>query len=307
MKLDNYKNIKKTEWQDIANKFGIKYEENSVVRYLVEKIAEKIGVDDKIVSDNELKKQVVEKINSDYDLVPVEEVKTEVKKKTTAKKESTKKATTKKVVKSQEPVIAKVESKKEEIIATEEKVEEKPQLSRIEQLRLECESYGIAWTDKHSEQNLEQVLNGVKGAGVQPLNPVSTPIASEPVTINTQQPFEINSGNVSEVAQAISNMPNPAFNPLAQMQQEPVINGGYSSPNSYLKTYQDIYLNAIRGHWRVLSINEIHEMINRDNQSFNHEFRFHPQQHNKIEIILTQGSEIARIPSNPSDWIEING
>ena len=79
MKLDNYKNIKKTEWQDIANKFGIKYEENSVVRYLVEKIAEKIGVDDKIVSDNELKKQVVEKINSDYDLVPVEEVKTEVK------------------------------------------------------------------------------------------------------------------------------------------------------------------------------------------------------------------------------------
>ena len=96
MKLDNYKNIKKTEWQDIANKFGIKYEENSVVRYLVEKIAEKIGVDDKIVSDNELKKQVVEKINSDYDLVPVEEVKTEVKKKTTAKKESTKKATTKK-------------------------------------------------------------------------------------------------------------------------------------------------------------------------------------------------------------------
>ena len=59
MKLDNYKNIKKTEWQVIANNFGIKYEENSVVRYLVEKIAEKIGVDDKIVSDNELKKYTV--------------------------------------------------------------------------------------------------------------------------------------------------------------------------------------------------------------------------------------------------------
>jgi hypothetical protein len=72
MKLDNYKNIKKTEWQELANKFGIKYEDNSVVRYLVEKIAEKIGVDDKIVSDNELKKQVVDKINSDFEVVPVE-------------------------------------------------------------------------------------------------------------------------------------------------------------------------------------------------------------------------------------------
>jgi len=300
MKLDNYKNIKKSEWQEIATQFGIEWNNDSVVRYLVEKIAEKIGVDDKIVNDNELKKQVVEKINSDYEVVPVVvEAEKEIEK---PKKASKTKSTTKKVSKPKEPVIAKVETTK-----VEEKVEEAPQLSRLEQLRLECQSYGIAWTDKHSEQNLEQVLNGVKGAGVQPLNPVASPVVETTPTINTQQPFEITSGNVQQVTEAISTMRNTAFNPLAQIQQEPVVNGGYATSNSYLKTYQDIYLNAIRGHWRVLSINEIHEMINRDSQSFNYEIKLHPQQQNKAEIILTQGSESARIPSNPSDWIDING
>ena len=164
MKLDNYKNIKKTEWQELASQFGIKYEESSVVRYLVEKIAEKIGVDDKIVSDNELKKQVVDKINSDYQVIPVEEVKAEP-----TKKATTKKTPVKKDVKPKSPVIAKVESKKE--VVAEIPVAE---LSRLEQLRLECESYGIAWSEIHTEQNLEQVLNGVKGAGVQPIKEMPT-------------------------------------------------------------------------------------------------------------------------------------
>jgi hypothetical protein len=120
MKLDNYKTIKKTEWQEIAKQFGISYEENSVVRYLVEKIAEKIGVDDKIVSDNELKKQVVDKINCDFEVVPLEEPVKEVYKKSTAKKSTSKKSTAKKVTKSKETVIAKVEAEKKEIISTEE-------------------------------------------------------------------------------------------------------------------------------------------------------------------------------------------
>jgi hypothetical protein len=66
MVLDNYKNLKKTEWQELATKFGISYEQNNIVRYLVEKIAEKIGVDSKIESDNELKKQVHKKTGNAY-------------------------------------------------------------------------------------------------------------------------------------------------------------------------------------------------------------------------------------------------
>jgi hypothetical protein len=326
MKIDNYKNIKKSEWQVIANNFGINYEENSVVRYLVEKIAEKIGVDDKIVSDNELKKQVIDKINADFEIVPVDEVvaenvTTENITSEKPKKTTSKKTTTKKVTKPKEPVIAKVESKKEvekvteEVVVKEEPktevvVEEIPvsQLSRIEQLRLECESYGIAWTDKHTEQNLEQVLVGVKNAGVQPIKEMPTSIIPVQPTINTNQAFEINSSNANQVAQAVANAPqNPAFNPLATPPTPPV-NGGYNNSNAYLDTYKDIYINAIRNHWRVLSVAEINEMIVRDNQTFKHQINVNPQQQNKAEIILTHGDFSVRIPSNDNNqWLDING
>jgi len=306
MKFDNYKTIKKTEWQDIATQFEIEWNENSVVRYLVEKIAEKIGVDEKIVSDNELKKQVVNKINSDFEVVPLEEPAKEVSKKSTAKK-----STAKKVSKPKETVIAKVESEKKEIISTEEVIVETPviELTRLQQLRLECEAYGIAWSEGLTEVNLEQVLNGVKSAGVQPMKEVATSITPVSQAINTNEAFEINSSNAVDVAQAVSNtqMTNPAFNPLATP-PPPLVNGGYQNSNSYLDTYKNIFLNTIRGHWRLLSVAEINEMILRDTQTFTHQVNLHPQQQNKAEIILTQGEFSVRIPSdNTNDWLDING
>jgi hypothetical protein len=302
MKVNNYKTINKTEWQELATKHGIEWNKNSVVRYLVEKIAEKIGVDDKIVSDDELKKQVIEKINIESNTVKMKEIaKTE-------KKEVAKKEVAKKVVKAKSPASPKKEITKEVVVETP--IVEKPQLTRLEELRLECESYGVAWAEGHSESNLEQVLNGVKGAGVQPISQVQTSIT--PVeTINTNEAFEINSSNASQVAQSVSNAPqgNPAFNPLlGLLASETPVNGGYGSSNSYLDTYKGIYLNAIRGHWRVLSVAEINEMILRDNQTFTHQINFNPQQQNKVEIILIQDTYKVRIPSdNQNEWLDING
>jgi hypothetical protein len=282
MNLDNYKTIKKTDWQLLAIKFGVQYEENSVVRYLVEKIAEKIGVDSNIKSDNELKKQVVDKINSEFGVVTSEEVETQ----------------TNEVVEEKPAVL--------EILVSE--------LSRLEQLRLECECYGVAWSEAHTEQNLEQVLNGVKSAGVQPIKEMPKTITqsnetTESTSVDINAPFEINSQNANEVAQAVANAPqgNPAFNPLA-ITPPPPKNGGYNSSNSYLDTYKNIYLNAIRGHWRVLSISEINEMITRDVQTFKHQINVNPQQQNQVEIILTDGNYSVRIPSdNTNEWLDING
>jgi hypothetical protein len=174
---------------------------------------------------------------------------------------------------------------------------------------LECESYGVAWSEIHTEQNLEQVLNSVKSAGVQPIKDVGTSITPVSQTINTNEAFEINSTNAVDVAQAVSNVQitNPAFNPLATP-PPPIKNGGYNNSNSYLDTYKNIYLNAIRGHWRVLSVEEINEMILRDTQTFKHHVNRHPQQQNKAEIILTEGNYSVRIPSdNANEWLEING
>ena len=69
MELSNYKNLKKADWQELATKFAIEWTDDSVVRYLVEKIAEKLGVDDKTVSDLELKKQVCAILVSNPDLL----------------------------------------------------------------------------------------------------------------------------------------------------------------------------------------------------------------------------------------------
>jgi hypothetical protein len=316
MKLDNYKNIKKSEWQEIATQLEIQWDENSVVRYLVEKIAEKIGVDDKIVSDNELKKKVVEKLNLDYELVPIDESPIE--------EPVNKQVVEEQVVEEQAIEEQAIEEQAIEEQAIEEQVVEedtKKVLSRIDELRLECESYGVAWTEKHTEKNLEQVLTGLKSAGVKPLyhsnsslntdfsnttnTTTSTSISNSSTstsTIDLNKPFEINSSNVETISNSISNIPNTSTS-----SNDVILNGGYTNPNSYLRTYQDIYLSAIRNHFRLLSINEIIEMINRDNQSFTFEIKQHPQQSNKIEIILKQGVESARIPSNNNEWIDING
>lgn len=290
MNLDNYKNIKKSEWQDLATHFGIQWESNSVVRYLVEKIAEIIGVDDRTVNDNELKKKVVEILKSEYSDISI----------------------------NSNEELAESETEIENEESSEEKSNEIPfsELPRLQQLRLECESYGVAWTEIHTESNLEQLINGIKTAGVQPIKPLPTTITKNttssdvvvnaPNTINTNEPFEINSSNVGDVSKAVLNMPNPAINPFA-VEQKPIVNGGYQSSNAYLKTYQDIYLNTIRGHFRLLTISEINEMIGRDKHSFSHTINFHPKQQNKIEILLKQNSDVARIPSNSSEWIDING
>ena len=64
--------MKKVDWKNLAVHYGIGFDEQSTVRYFVEKIAEKIGVDDKIVNTNELKKEVIAKITESNSVNPEE-------------------------------------------------------------------------------------------------------------------------------------------------------------------------------------------------------------------------------------------
>ena len=255
MDLVNYKNLKKADWQTLATKFNVEWTDESVVRYLVEKIAEKIGVDDKISSDNLIKKEVCEKLLNNPDLLNQPTKETVVKAKTTKAKVSKPKET------------------------------KAPVLSRLEELRLECEKYGVAWVDKHTEEGLEQLLTAIKSAGV-------TPISTDT--------FEISSDNVDSIS-SVTTIQQTESNKV----ETPTI---YTSNNGVLLNYRNIYLNAIRGHFRCLFAHEIEEMISRDNVPFTYEVKLHPQQRNKVEIILTMGTESVRVPSdNNNDWIEING
>ena len=255
MDLVNYKNLKKADWQTLATKFNVEWTDESVVRYLVEKIAEKIGVDDKISSDNLIKKEVCEKLLNNPDLMNQPTKEKVVKTKTTKAKASKPKET------------------------------KAPVLSRLEELRLECERYGVAWVDKHTEEGLEQLLTAIKSAGV-------TPISTDT--------FEISSDNVDSIS-SVTTIQQTESNKV----ETPTI---YTSNNGVLLNYRNIYLNAIRGHFRCLFAHEIEEMISRDNVPFTYAVKLNPQQRNKVEIILTMGTESVRVPSdNNNDWIEING
>jgi hypothetical protein len=255
MDLVNYKNLKKADWQTLATKFNVEWTDESVVRYLVEKIAEKIGVDDKISSDNLIKKEVCEKLLNNPDLLNQPTKEKVVKAKTTKAKVSKPKET------------------------------KAPVLSRLEELRLECERYGVAWVDKHTEEGLEQLLTAIKSAGV---SPIST------------DTFEISSDNVDSIS-SVTTIQQTESNKV----ETPTI---YTSNNGVLLNYRNIYLNAIRGHFRCLFAHEIEEMISRDNVPFTYAVKLNPQQRNKVEIILTMGTESVRVPSdNNNDWIEING
>jgi len=278
MKMDSYKNLKKADWQELATKFSITWNEESVVRYLVEKIAEKIGVDDKIVSDIELKKQVLEMINNNPNILnpPKKEKTTSAKVKVTTAKVKVKTAKVEKEIK-----------KVEEIIV--------PALSRLEELRKECEIYGVAWVEKHTEEGLEQLINAIKSAGVVPI---------------TNSTFEISADNVNSIEKVTENVitqTNLTPTNLTPTNETTIINSNISS-KTILESYRQIYVHAVKSHFRCLSYNEIEQMITRDVVPFIYKINRNKEQANKLEIILTIGKDTIRVPSEDvNDWLTING
>jgi hypothetical protein len=257
-KID-YKTMLKADWQKLAGDYNIEFKTKSTIRYLVEKVAEKIGVDDKIVDDEELKKAVLEKIHSSIE-----------------KKNKTKSKTKTKEVE-EEPIH----------IVTD---------SKLALLRKECDELGVGWSEQHTESDLEQVLNAVKNAGV----------------FNSS--VELDISNIDDISD-IPQTPEP-FNPVVQnagMQtfndtQQPIANDPLQVDDSNLDIYRKSFTQSIRGHWRVMALNEITDLFNQANYPFKFEVKRHPQNSNQIEIILTSSGNSKRIPSdNEGDWITING
>jgi len=144
MATNKVKNLKKKDWQDIAKSYKIKFEPKNGVRYLVEKIAEKIKVDDKIVKLDDLKQEVHD---------------------TLVKKKVVDKETGKLIKKA--PAKKKTTSKKS---AKKEKTENKSgkKASKIEGLREHCTRLGVSYTEEMDEEELQTRIDAM---GSQPLAP----------------------------------------------------------------------------------------------------------------------------------------
>ena len=162
-------------------------------------------------------------------------------------------------------------------------------------LRKECDALGLGWGEKHTEADLEQLINAVKGAGVSPA-------------------FELDIDKLDEISD-IPQTPEP-FNPVVEnagMQtfndtQQPISQDPTEVNEANLDVYRKSFTQTIRGHWRVMTLNEIQDLFNQASYPFKHEIKRHPNNSNQIEIILTSSGKSKRIPSdNEGDWITING
>jgi len=197
MATNKVKNLKKKDWQDIAKSYKIKFEPKNGVRYLVEKIAEKIKVDDKIVKLDDLKQEVhdtlVKKKVVDKETGKLIK-KAPAKKKTTSKKSAKKEKTENKSGKKASKIeglrehctrlgVSYTEEMDEEELQTridamgsqplapktdEKKAEKKddvPKKSELELLREKCTSLGLAYGSAHTEQDLRNLVGAVSGGG----------------------------------------------------------------------------------------------------------------------------------------------
>lgn len=365
MATTKVKNIKKAEWQNIAKSYGISFTDENEVRYLVEKIAEKIGVDDKIVKLDDLKQAVCDKIEGTAPTTETNEVVEKVdKKKTETKKPSAKKPASKKPSAKKDKTVSEEKISAPEIVIdpqaellhykqeaqrlgvqygveqgvaeikqfldyfcqvnppvkyvtyeeklgilkTENETTNSPAsgLSRLDELRKECEQYGVAYGSAHTEHDLEQVLSQIRGLVPINPNPVNAP----------QGDFELKMDNFDEITSSAPANHNPsATNPIstpANTNVMQVITAKAPAPSpigmNELNTYRTLFTQTIRGHFRLLFEHEVHEMLTRDRYPFNFQIKKNPNQQNQVEIILSLGTNSVRVPSeDKNDWLSING
>ena len=318
------KSMSKADWQKLAKKYKVEFTPKNTVRYLVEKIAELNGVDDKIVSLDELKQQTFDAISKP-------------KKKSTAKKKKDTKKTTKKTAKK---TAKKTTKKKAPKLSDEEYAElerqhyqnecarlgvnygadqnandmkqildyhckqnphctyeifgdngkQSEQVSNnesptLESLKAECDKLGLAYTSIHTVDDLTNLLNAYKG---QVGNVHNHPLTNNdtPEVITSNAPLNQQPSLITNPSSPIA--PNPTEVDMKQ-----------------LEIYHDVFINTINNHFRLLTLSEVYEMLNSGEYPFEYSVNTNPQSENQIYITLSSGDNTKRVPTE--GWINING
>ncbi len=264
----NYKTMKKADWLALAESMGIEHYPKSTIRYFAEKIAEKIGVDDKIVKTDELKKQVIEKLASLKSENNSEGISEEV---STEENIETKPA--------EENVFDSEEVSEE--VSTEEKLEP------IEELRQKCSELGIGWNELHTIDDLKAIISAVEGTAI-------PNIATEPSKEVELENLPTSAQSDSEKEKDIKKAINSAKNSKFDVKQ--------------LQVYRDVINGGIRNHWRKMYSHEITELLSKANYPFEFVINKNPNNPLNIEILISMNGSKVRIPSDDKkQWIEIGG
>lgn len=274
--------MKKSEWLDIANKkLNLALPETSKVKDIMKEVSISLGLTN--VPITKLEKTILEKTK---DISVFQENLPEI-----------------------EDAIDSVENEQSEEVNEIEEVKEVARtFSEIELLRAECKMYGVGYGEKHTINDLTQLLNAIKGAGVQPTMTLEQALGNLPATetsIDTNGAFEVTLDNIDEISAKTPSLIQQSPNSASIQLQTKKIEVPVQTVRNNLEVYRDSFNNTIKSHWRKLSVNEFRDMFTAQ-YPFTTQFNHNGNSENQIEALITQHGVTVRIPSqDKNEWIEL--
>jgi len=173
----------------------------------------------------------------------------------------------------------------------------------LEEIKQELTKLGVAFAGEHTPEELQNLLNMVKGSGV------TAPASGAPKAPGDN--FELTADNADAIASTAPSAPAPAPTGVgmapapvgvpSQQQTTP------EQKRQNLNLYHDIILGHVNSYWRAMEKRQIHDFLSRDSYPFTYKMVDNPQNVKQVAIYLTIGSEEIRVPKNESQWIETFG
>jgi hypothetical protein len=301
------KSMEKKDWLYISNDLlRLNINEEEIIGSIILKIAKELDIETNSVKISDLKEEIITKIEvikqrgesadetndenfADVILQEIDEPVTEDS-----------------IVK--EPIIE--EPIVEETIVEEPVVKEEPKVvySELDNLRAECITYGVAYTEKHKVSDLTQLLGQIRGRvtatmtieeALKQLNPAPS---NEPAPTMDANNFELTLDNADVVKEIAPAQTNTSVSVKLETKKIAV---PVATVKSNLEVYRGTFTQTIRGHFRPQTIQEINALFNHE-YPFTHEVKVNPKNELQVEIIFSMHGVDVRVPSDDNnDWIQI--
>ena len=294
----------KNNWLELANGLlNLGLSESLSIDSIVLNIAKELGIQVYSVKIEDLKKQVITKI--------------EIVKERGAKANETNddKFAGESLQETEEPILLE-EHIIEKPIIKEPITKEEPKVvySELDNLRAECIMYGVGYGEKHTVSDLTQLLGQIRGRvsanmtleeALKQLNPIpSNEVSQANETASTMDAnnFELTLDNVDVVKEIAPVQSNTSASIKLETKQIAI---PVKTIKSNLEIYRETFTQTIRGHFRPQTIQEINALFNHE-YPFTHEVKENPKNELQIEIIFSMQGVDVRVPSDDNnDWIQI--
>lgn len=166
-----------------------------------------------------------------------------------------------------------------------------------------------ASSDKNSKKASDKSSKKEKPPVADPAEVTPKKEKAQKIKKEENAPVEVTSDNLEEVSKTA---PTAEQAKIAKENKKSAVEKVSAQPEAVhtnpLLVYSDSIRNTIRNHFRMMSRQEINELMARGNYPFSYEVKPNPAQPgNQIFIDIADAQNKARIPNDENDFITING